>query len=122
MSMVIGLATIAKRPCAVDRTRLEMAKTQKTAIAIGASQGIGAGVEEAFLKRDYRVVANSLNISKANPFQPSVNLPLVDGDIGDPNAAAKIADTALCRFGRIDVLINNAGLHFSKPPDDHSGA
>jgi NAD(P)-dependent dehydrogenase (short-subunit alcohol dehydrogenase family) len=89
--------------------------THKTAIVTGASQGIGAGLVEAFLKRDYRVVANSRNISKTNPFASSANLALVDGDIGDPNTAARIVDTTVSRFGRIDVLINNAGIFISKP-------
>ena len=92
-----------------------MAITQKTAIVTGASQGIGAGLVEAFLKRGYSVVANSRNITKANPFAGSANLALVDGDIGDPKTAAKIADTAVSRYGRIDVLINNAGIFIPKP-------
>ncbi len=92
-----------------------MADVQKTAIVTGASQGIGAGLVEAFLKRGYSVVANSRNISKANPFAASSNLALVDGDIGDAKTAAKIADTAVSRFGRIDVLINNAGIFIPKP-------
>ena len=92
-----------------------MANIQKTAIVTGASQGIGAGLVEAFLKRGYSVVANSRNIAKANPFPASPNLALVDGDIGDPKTAAKIVDTAVSRFGRVDVLINNAGLLISKP-------
>src|SRR3981189_2783742 len=92
-----------------------MANTQKTAIVTGASQGIGAGLVEAFLKRGYNVVGNSRNITKANPFPASPNLALVDGDIGDPKTAAKIVDTAVSRFGRIDVLINNAGIFIPKP-------
>jgi len=85
-----------------------------TAVVTGASQGIGAGLVEAFLQRGYRVVANSRNISKANPFSPSANLALVDGDIGDPSTAARIVDTAVSRFGRLDALINNAGIFISK--------
>jgi NAD(P)-dependent dehydrogenase (short-subunit alcohol dehydrogenase family) len=85
-----------------------------TAVVTGASQGIGAGLVEAFLERGYRVVANSRNISKANPFSPSANLALVDGDIGDPSTAARIVDTAVSRFGRLDALINNAGIFISK--------
>src|SRR5437660_12119204 len=92
-----------------------MANSEKAAIATGASQGIGAGLVEAFLKRGYSVVANSRNITKANPFPASANVALVDGDIGDPRTAAKIVDTAVSRFGRIDVLINNAGVFISKP-------
>src|SRR5215510_9082671 len=92
-----------------------MANTNKTAIITGASRGIGAGLVEAFLKRGYNVVANSRNITKENPFAAAANVALVDGDIGDPGTAAKIVDTAISRFGRIDVLINNAGVFIPKP-------
>jgi NAD(P)-dependent dehydrogenase (short-subunit alcohol dehydrogenase family) len=70
---------------------------------------------EAFLKRDYDVVANSRNITKANPFPASPNLAVVDGDIGDPKTAAKIVDTVISKFGQVDVLINNAGVFIPKP-------
>jgi NAD(P)-dependent dehydrogenase (short-subunit alcohol dehydrogenase family) len=92
-----------------------MVTTAKTAIVTGASRGIGAGLVEAFLKRGYSVVANSRNITKANPFAASANLALVDGDIGDRTTAAKIVDTAVSKFGGIDVLINNAGVFIPKP-------
>src|SRR6266853_2789658 len=92
-----------------------MVDTRKTAIVTGASRGIGAGLVEAFLERGYSVVANSRKITKANPFAAAANLALVDGDIGQPSTAAKIADTAVSRFGRIDVLINNAGIFIPKP-------
>src|SRR5215469_2675712 len=92
-----------------------MASTAKTAIITGASQGIGAGLVEAFRKRGYSVVANSRNITKANAFVASSNVALVDGDIGDPNTAAKIVDTAVSKFGGIDLLINNAGIFVPKP-------
>jgi len=92
-----------------------MANSTKTAIITGASQGIGAGLVEAFLTRGYNVVANSRNITKANPFPASANVVLVDGDIGEPSTAAKIVDAAISRFGRIDVLINNAGIFIPKP-------
>jgi NAD(P)-dependent dehydrogenase (short-subunit alcohol dehydrogenase family) len=91
-----------------------MAKTQKTAIVTGGSQGIGAGLVEAYLNRGYSVVANSRNIIKTNPFPASPSLALVGGDIGDPDTAAKIVETAVSRFGRIDVLVNNAGLFIPK--------
>src|ERR1700732_2416660 len=92
-----------------------MASNQKTVIVTGASQGIGAGVVQSFLDRGYNVVANSRNITKANPFAAAANVALVDGDIGNPNTAATIADAAVSRFGRIDVLINNAGIFVPKP-------
>jgi NAD(P)-dependent dehydrogenase (short-subunit alcohol dehydrogenase family) len=92
-----------------------MAAKLRTAIVTGASQGIGAGAVNAFLERGYRVVANSRNITKSGAFAASDNLALIDGDIGDPATAAKIAETAVARFGTIDVLLNNAGIFFSKP-------
>lgn len=92
-----------------------MASKEKTVIVTGVSQAIGAGVAQAFLNRGYNVVANSRNITKANPFPAGANVALVEGDIGDPRTAAKIVDTAVSRFGRIDVLINNAGVFIPKP-------
>src|ERR1700693_5619689 len=92
-----------------------MANTTKTAIVTGASRGIGAGLVEAFLKRGDNVVANSRNITKKNPFVAAANVALGDGDIGDTDTAARIVDTAVSRFGRIDVLINNAGVFIPKP-------
>jgi NAD(P)-dependent dehydrogenase (short-subunit alcohol dehydrogenase family) len=92
-----------------------MANSQKTAIVTGASRGIGAGLVEAFLKRGYNVIANSRHITTANSFAASANLVLVDGDIGDRSTAAKIVDIAVSKFGRIDVLINNAGVFIPKP-------
>lgn len=89
--------------------------TKKTAIVTGASQGIGAGLVEAFLQRGYNVIANSRSISKANPFSPSPNLVLVDGDIGDAKTAARIVDAAVEHFSRVDVLVNNAGIFIPKP-------
>src|SRR6476619_1006238 len=92
-----------------------MANTAKTAIVTGASRGIRAGLVEAFLKQGYSVVANSRNITKDSPFAAAANVALVDGDIGHPATAATIVDTAVSRFGRIDVLINNAGDLIQKP-------
>ena len=97
-----------------------MTTSQKTAIVTGASRGIGAGLVEAFSKRGYWVVANSRNITKLNPFQASADLALVDGDIANPSTAAKIIDTAVSRFGRIDALVNNAGLYFRKDFTDYT--
>jgi NAD(P)-dependent dehydrogenase (short-subunit alcohol dehydrogenase family) len=99
-----------------------MAAKLQTAIVTGASQGIGAGAVNAFLERGYRVVANSRNITKTGAFAASDKLALIDGDIGDPATAAKIAETAVARFGTIDVLLNNAGIFFSKPFVDYTKA
>jgi NAD(P)-dependent dehydrogenase (short-subunit alcohol dehydrogenase family) len=97
-----------------------MAGQFKTAIVTGASQGIGAGLVTAFLERGYRVVATSRSITKSGAFRDAENLALVDGDVADPAAAAKIAETAVVRFGTIDVVVNNAGIFFSKPFLDYT--
>src|ERR1700720_2208323 len=88
----------------------------KTAIVTGASQGIGAGLVEAFLKEGYNVVATSRNTSRWLTASPS--LILVDGDIGKPETAAKTVEAAISHFGTIDVLVNNAGIFRTKPFTD----
>jgi NAD(P)-dependent dehydrogenase (short-subunit alcohol dehydrogenase family) len=97
-----------------------MVNTPKTAVVTGASQGIGAGLVQAFLDRGYRVVATSRDITKTGPLPESATLALVDGDIGDPRTAAKIVDTAVSKFGGVDVLVNNAGVYTSKPFIDYT--
>jgi NAD(P)-dependent dehydrogenase (short-subunit alcohol dehydrogenase family) len=99
-----------------------MAAKSKTAIVTGASQGIGAGIVSAFLERGYKVVASSRSITKSGAFSSADNLALVDGDIGDPATAEKIAETAIGRFGTIDALVNNAGIFLSKPFLDYTAA
>jgi NAD(P)-dependent dehydrogenase (short-subunit alcohol dehydrogenase family) len=90
-------------------------KTSPTAIVTGASSGIGLAVTEALLEGGYRVVANSRAISASKKLQPSRNLILVDGDIGEPETAIKVAGAAVTHFGRIDLLFNNAGIYIAKP-------
>jgi NAD(P)-dependent dehydrogenase (short-subunit alcohol dehydrogenase family) len=97
-----------------------MARESKTAIVTGASQGIGAGVVTALVDRGYKVVANSRSITRTGTFAPSPCLALVDGDIGEAATAAKIAETAIDRFGSIDVLVNNAGIFFTKAFTDYT--
>ena len=92
-----------------------MGSKQKTVIVTGASQGIGAGVVQAFLDRGYNVVANSRNITKSGAFAESDKLALVDGNIGESAVAAKVVETAISKFGSIDALVNNAGIFFTKP-------
>ena len=91
----------------------------KTMIVTGASQGIGAGVTKAFIKRGYNVVATSRKITES-AFTPTERLALVDGDIGEASTAAKIAATAIGNFGSIDGVVNNAGVFFPKPFTDYT--
>src|SRR5437868_14840866 len=82
----------------------------KTAIITGASRGIGAGLVQSFLKQGYNVVATSRNVSRQ--LAASSTLVLIDGDIGKPETAAKVVEAAIKSFGRIDVLVCNAGIFF----------
>jgi NAD(P)-dependent dehydrogenase (short-subunit alcohol dehydrogenase family) len=93
--------------------------SKKTVIVTGASQGIAAAIVQAFLDRNYNVVATSRNVSKAG-FAPSPNLALVDGDIGQAATAEKVAQTAISKFGSIDHVINNAGIFAAKPFTDYT--
>ena len=88
-----------------------MHSQQKVAIVTGASQGIGAGLVKAFRDRNYRVIANSRSI------QPSSDADViaVAGDIAERAVAERIVAEALARFGRIDTLVNNAGIFTAKP-------
>jgi NAD(P)-dependent dehydrogenase (short-subunit alcohol dehydrogenase family) len=92
-----------------------MSDPPKTAIVTGASQGIGAGIVKAFVERGFNVVANSRKVSESTEVAASDRVALVDGDIGEPATAARIAETAMSRFKSIDALVNNAGIFFAKP-------
>jgi NAD(P)-dependent dehydrogenase (short-subunit alcohol dehydrogenase family) len=84
---------------------------QKVAIVTGASRGIGAGIVEGYRKHGYAVVATSRSIAESN--DPQVHI--VRGDLADPQTAGRVVDAALERFGRIDTLVNNAGMFLAKP-------
>lgn len=84
---------------------------QRVAVITGASQGIGAGVVEAYRNKGYAVVANSRSIQ---PSQDS-DVVVVAGDASDRDVADRIINTAVDRFGRVDTLINNAGIFVAKP-------
>jgi NAD(P)-dependent dehydrogenase (short-subunit alcohol dehydrogenase family) len=92
----------------------------KTVIVTGASQGIGAGIVKGFVERGFNVVANSRKVTQSNEVTASERVALVDGHIGEEATAAKIVETALSRFKSIDVLINNAGVFFTKPFTDYT--
>ncbi len=98
---------------------METDARRNTMIVTGASRGIGAGVTKAFLARGYNVVATSLHITKSE-FEAAERLALVEGDIGTPEAAARIAATAMSTFGSIDGVVNNAGIFFTKPFTDYT--
>ncbi|MBF8729903.1 SDR family oxidoreductase [Pseudomonas guariconensis] len=88
-----------------------MSTSSKVVIVTGASQGIGAGVVKGFRERGWQVVATSRSI------QPSSDpgILTVAGDIADPQTAERVVGEAIARFGRIDTLVNNAGIFVAKP-------
>jgi NAD(P)-dependent dehydrogenase (short-subunit alcohol dehydrogenase family) len=91
---------------------------RKVAVITGGSQGIGAGLVAAYRARGWAVVANSLKIEPSK--DPEVLT--VAGDVSDPATAERIADGAIERFGRIDTLVNNAGVFMSKPFTEYTAA
>ncbi len=92
--------------------------TQKVAIVTGGSQGIGAGLVDGYRQRGWAVVANSLHIKPSK--DPGILA--VEGDVSEQASADKIVSQALDRFGRVDTLVNNAGVFVSKPFTDYTAA
>jgi NAD(P)-dependent dehydrogenase (short-subunit alcohol dehydrogenase family) len=95
-----------------------MSAERKVVIVTGASQGIGAGLVRGFLDRDYRVVANSRSIKPDS----SADVLAVAGDIADPAVADRVIGEAVGKFGRVDTLVNNAGIFIAKPFTEYTDA
>jgi NAD(P)-dependent dehydrogenase (short-subunit alcohol dehydrogenase family) len=91
-------------------------QNQKVAIITGGSQGIGAGLVTEYRRQGWAVVATSRTIEPGG--DPAVLT--VDGDISEAATTDRIMSGALGRFGRIDTLINNAGVYISKPFTDYT--
>ncbi len=92
--------------------------THKVAVITGASQGIGAALVVAYHKLGYAVVANSRSITPSG----DPDILAVAGDIADPAVGARVIEQALATFGRVDTLINNAGVFVAKPFTDYTNA
>jgi NAD(P)-dependent dehydrogenase (short-subunit alcohol dehydrogenase family) len=88
-----------------------MSNSQKVVVVTGASQGIGAETAKAFRKLGYKIVATSRSIRPSD----DPDFVTVAGDIADPATARRVIDAAISRFGRVDTLINNAGIFVAKP-------
>jgi NAD(P)-dependent dehydrogenase (short-subunit alcohol dehydrogenase family) len=89
---------------------------QKVAVVTGASQGIGAALVQAYRKLGYAVVATSRTIAPST--DPGVVT--IQGDIADPATAERVVAAAVEHFGRVDTLINNAGIFIAKPFTDYT--
>ncbi|MFI6264977.1 SDR family NAD(P)-dependent oxidoreductase [Micromonospora sp. NPDC051006] len=95
---------------------MSTSQEQKVAVITGASQGIGAGLVQAYRKLGYGVVATSRSITEAD----DPEIVVVRGDIADADTAERVTNAALERFGRIDTLVNNAGIFVAKPFTDYT--
>jgi NAD(P)-dependent dehydrogenase (short-subunit alcohol dehydrogenase family) len=93
-----------------------MTSTRRVAIVTGASQGIGAALVTAYRKLGYAVAATSRSIRASE--DPQVLT--VPGDLSRPGTGAQVVEQALTRFGRVDTLVNNAGVFVAKPFVDYS--
>ncbi|CAG9173953.1 SDR family NAD(P)-dependent oxidoreductase [Cupriavidus pampae] len=85
--------------------------SRKVVVITGASQGIGAQLVRSYRENGYRVVANSRNVQASH----DADILAVPGDIGHPATAEAIVKAAIEAFGRIDSLVNNAGIFIAKP-------
>src|SRR3712207_1132377 len=95
-----------------------MDSERKVAVITGASQGIGAVLVRGFLDRGYRVVVNSRSIAP----DASADVLAVAGDIADPAVADRVIAGAVERFGRVDTLVNNAGVFVASPFTEYTEA
>jgi NAD(P)-dependent dehydrogenase (short-subunit alcohol dehydrogenase family) len=104
-----------------ERHPMQNDNTQKpVAIVTGASSGIGLGITQALLERGWRVVATARTISKSKDLKPSPDLILVDGEVSKKETAVKVVEAAVKHFGRIELLVNNAGIFIPKPFTDYT--
>lgn len=104
-----------------------MDKTARTIVITGASSGIGLALAEAYLQRGDNVVGNARSGERleaaADYLSHPANFVGVAGDIAQPQTARQLFEVAAKRFGKVDVLINNAGIFIAKDfaaytPDD----
>ena len=83
-----------------------MSDHARAAVVTGAPQGLGAAIVTAFRGRGYRVVATSPSIAPSN----DPDLRTIAGDIGEPATGEAAINEAIAYFGRVDTLVNNAGV------------
>jgi NAD(P)-dependent dehydrogenase (short-subunit alcohol dehydrogenase family) len=93
-----------------------MSTSRKVVVVTGASRGIGAAIVQAFRELDYAVVATSRSTKPSD----DANVLTVAGDIGDPATARRVISEGVARYGRIDTLVNNAGIYIGKPFTEHT--
>ncbi|MCX5250759.1 SDR family oxidoreductase [Streptomyces sp. NBC_00201] len=100
----------------MNEATMNEATMSKVAIITGASQGIGAALVEGYRKLGHAVVATSRTIAPVD----DAGVLTVQGDIADPATAERVVAAAVERFGRIDTVVNNAGIFVAKPFTDYT--
>jgi NAD(P)-dependent dehydrogenase (short-subunit alcohol dehydrogenase family) len=95
-----------------------MGSERKVAVITGASGGIGEALVNAYRDRNYRVVATALSMKPSS----SDDVVVVAGDIADRKTAERAISEGMARFGRIDTLVNNAGIFIAKPFTEYTEA
>lgn len=90
--------------------------SRKVAVITGASQGIGAGLVAAYRRAGFAVVGTA----RSMPASDASDVIAITGDITDVDTAQRVVESALDRYGRIDSLINNAGIFIGKPFTDYT--
>ena len=93
-----------------------MTSERKVVVITGASRGIGAQLSKAYRHIGYQVIASSRSMRESD--DPAILV--VEGDITRPETAERILGMAAERFGRIDTLVNNAGVFIAKPFTEYS--
>jgi NAD(P)-dependent dehydrogenase (short-subunit alcohol dehydrogenase family) len=95
-----------------------MGAERKVAVITGASGGIGSALVKAYRDRNYRVVATALSVKPSDDHE----ILAIPGDIADRKTAARAISEGVAKFGRIDTLVNNAGIFISKPFTEYTEA
>lgn len=98
---------------------MNTAANSRTVIITGASSGIGLALAEAYLAKGFNVVGNARTLDRLNAAADKLGNPgnflPVEGDISLESTAEKLFDCAITAFGKVDVLVNNAGIFSAKP-------
>lgn len=99
-----------------------MTHSQPVAIITGAAQGIGRRTAEVLAERGYHLALNDLReprdtLDALAALPASDAIPLV-GDVSDEQSVQQMAQAVLSHFGRVDVLVNNAGISFIAPAEN----
>src|SRR6267143_1770782 len=97
---------------------VSMGSEQRVAVITGASGGIGEALVNAYRDRNYRVVATARSMKPSS----SDDVVVVSGDIADRKTAERTISEGMVRFGRIDTLVNNAGIFIAKPFTEYTEA